>query len=155
MQFEKLTTGTKFRVTMTCSCPVCSTVWKFQYFEWAESEAKIQGLVETEHPGLWRVSSEKWGVHALCGKCRARNLAMQVIHKPGQSRITQSGWTSEDEAKMRGNLKHQQVKFAAWAKAVVEPEGEQPPLIDEPRDERRRILPAGRIHIGLEWREER
>lgn len=146
-----------FRVTTTTMCPVCDAIWMFQYLSWAKEPKDIEGLMPGGIEGreLWTISTAKWGVHALCGECRARNLANYVKRIPGQSSKTLKLWTSELEAKLRGNLKHQQGKYKAWAK--VDPFTEEmasKPLIDEQEDLLRRILPKGQINIYIEWREE-
>ena len=85
-----------FRVTTTTMCPVCDAIWMFQYLSWAKEPKDIEGLVPGGIEGreLWTISTAKWGVHALCGECRARNLANYVKRIPGQSSKTLKLWTS-------------------------------------------------------------
>lgn len=150
--------GQIYLITLTMICPVCLAEWKFQYFEIAESAAKIQGVYQEEiqEKKYWRISTEKFGVHSLCGKCRAKNIAMHVIHKPGQNAEVKPGWTQQDEAKLRGNLKYQQIKFAAWAtiRAIESEEAAREiQLLDEQKENLRRVLPEGKIAIHIDWRE--
>ena len=81
---------------------------------------------------------------------------MHVVHKPGQNAEVKPGWTQQDEAKLRGNLKYQQIKFAAWATAKPmesEEAAKAIALIDQQNEEMRKALPEGRIAIHIDWRE--
>lgn len=152
------TPGKIYLVTLHLTCPVCLEEWKFQYFEISESISKLSGFREEEVQGAkyWRVSTERFGVHCLCGKCRANNIAMHVVHKPGQNAEVKPGWTQQEEAKLRGNLKYQQIRFAAWATAKQmesEEAAKAIALIDQQCEVMRKALPEGKIAIHIDWRE--
>lgn len=146
-----------YLVTLHLTCPVCLEEWKFQYFEMSESVSKLSGFREEEVQGAkyWRVSTEHFGVHSLCGKCRANNIAMHVVHKPGQNAEVKPAWTQQDEAKLRGNLKYQQIRFAAWATAKLidnEEAAKAIALLDQQCEAMRKVLPEGKIAIHIDWR---
>jgi len=154
---ESAKKGVDHLVTATMTCPACDANWKFQYIERAENIASLYGVVRVELKGAtyWRMNTEKFGVHTLCGACRAKRMAMHVIHKPGQNAEIREGWEQGSEARFKGNLKYQQSKYAAWINAIqIKPETQITELADEQADGMRQVLPKGRIAIHIDWKEQ-
>lgn len=138
------------RITFINACPICETEWRFQFRQWLEKPEEIVGAYEEDLAGekVWRANSSKWGYHSLCGECRVNSKATLVIRRPGLNSESRAAWTDQDEAMMRGKLKHQQHRYAAMVSIAVE-ENPDELLLDEQATRMAEILPQGRNTIFM------
>lgn len=150
-------------------CPICETTWLFHgTLQKKEKLRDAIGQPVMVNMGnalvrATRVSTMRWGAHSLCGKCSAKRAAriIEEIMQGGRKYRLSIPWKEQDEKDMYGRLMHQQDRYHGWASIV----GEWTPesiLVDQQREERKRIMATNPIYIarsrverlGLDWKED-
>ena len=135
----------RFVVILKLRCPCCYTWWTLEFESEATKRTDIKDVYLGSFKGTpaWRMDTSKWGVHSLCGTCRAKRKAF-IPNLAGPPSLA---WRESDESEMWGRLKGNQGEYAALLDVRAFDGSE---LIDEQKSVSETILPGGSIVISRE-----